>query len=134
MGDRLLGRQPALNQPRRRSGLHDDVLASLAGVFGLADDEHPKLGWRDVELLVHVLADPAQLAFAARTGLALDVYDRLDTRQVSGQAATIGAPLARALGRSAGDLDSPNAAASASPCSTSSSKSISEQPNIRTIG
>jgi hypothetical protein len=98
MGDRRLGRQAALDQSRRRSGLHDDVLAGAAGVFGSADDEHPELGRHDVELFAHVLANPVQLAFAARADLAQNVNDGLYTRQMGGQRAAIGAPLARALG------------------------------------
>ena len=60
--DRRLGRQSALDQPRRRRRLHHPVLASPAGVFGPADDEHAELRRHDVEPLAPVLADPMQRA------------------------------------------------------------------------
>ena len=60
LGDRRLGRQAALDQPRRRGRLHDNVLASPAGIFGPAHDEHAELRRHDVEPLAHVLADPVQ--------------------------------------------------------------------------
>ena len=49
--DRRLGRQAALDQPRRRGRLHDNVLAGPAGVFGPAHDQHPELRRNDVEPL-----------------------------------------------------------------------------------
>ena len=65
LGDGGLGRQSALDQSRRRRGLHDTVLASPAGVFGPPGDEHPELRRHDVQPLAPVLADPVQLALAA---------------------------------------------------------------------
>ena len=97
LGDRRLGRQAALDQPRRRRRLDDHVLAGAAGVFGPAHDQHPELGGDDVEPLADVLADPVQRARAARAGLVLDVDERLDPRQMRRQRAAVGAPLARAL-------------------------------------
>ena len=82
VGDGRLGRQAALDQPRRRRRLDDDVLAGAAGVFGPAHHQHPELRGNDVELFAHVLADPVQRAPAARAGLVLDVDDRLDARQM----------------------------------------------------
>ena len=80
VGDGRLGRQAALDQPRRRRRLDDDVLASPAGVFGPAHHNHSELRGNDVEPFPEVLADPVQRAFAAGAGLILDVDDRLDAR------------------------------------------------------
>ena len=41
--DRRLGRQAALDQPRRGRRLDDDVLAGAAGVFGPTHDQHAEL-------------------------------------------------------------------------------------------
>ena len=93
LGDGRLGRQAALDQPRRRRRLHDTVLAAPAGVFGPADDEHPELRRHDVQPLAHVLADPVQFALAAGAGLVVDVDDHLDPRQMRRQRAAVGAAL-----------------------------------------
>ncbi len=82
MGDRRLGRQAALDQPRRGRRLHDDVLAGAAGVFGTAHHQHAELRRHDVEPLGDVLADPVQHALAAGAGLVLDIDDGLDARQM----------------------------------------------------
>jgi hypothetical protein len=95
---RRLRRQAALDQSRRRWGLHDDVLASPASILGPAHDQHPELGGNDIELLAHVFADPVKLAPTARASLALDVDDGLEARQMRGQGAAVGAPLARRRG------------------------------------
>ena len=101
LGDGRLGRQAALDQPRRRRRLHDTILAGPAGVFGPARDEHPELRRHDVEPLAHVLADPVQLALAAGAGLVVDVDDDLDPRQMRRQRAAVGPALRgpRALAR-----------------------------------
>ena len=62
VGDHRLGGQAALDQPRRRRRLDDDILAGAAGVFGPAHHEHAELRGNDVELLADVLADPVQRA------------------------------------------------------------------------
>ena len=46
VGDRRLGRQAALDQPRRHRRLDDDVLARAAGVFGPARPNPPLGQWR----------------------------------------------------------------------------------------
>jgi len=43
LSHRGLGRQSALDQPRRSWRLHDAVLAGSAGVFGPPSDENPEL-------------------------------------------------------------------------------------------
>lgn len=43
LGDGGLGRQPALDQPRRSRRLHDAVLAGSAGLFGPPGDQDPEL-------------------------------------------------------------------------------------------
>jgi len=85
LGDRGLGRQAALDQSHRRRGLYDTVLASPAGIFGPPGDEHPELRRHDVQPLTLVLADPVQLAPAARAGLVVDVDDNLNPRQMRRQ-------------------------------------------------
>jgi hypothetical protein len=97
MGDRRLGRQAALDQPRRRWGLDHHVLAGATGVLGPPYDENPELCRDDVELLADVFADPVQFAATARAGPALDVDDGLDARQMGRKRAAIGASLACAL-------------------------------------
>ena len=87
LGDRRLGRQAALDQPRRRRRLHDHVLAGPAGVFGPAHDEHPELRRHDVEPLAHVLADPVQRRCGSR--------GRRDPRCRRPSRCAAGAPAAR---------------------------------------
>jgi hypothetical protein len=65
--------------------LHDTVLTSPAGIFGPPRDQHPELRRHDVQPLTLVLADPVQLALAARTGLVIDVDDDLNPRQMPRQ-------------------------------------------------
>ena len=89
LGDRRLGRQAALDQPRRRGRLHHDVLASPAGVFGPAHDQHPELRRHDVEALAHVLADPMQRAPAAGAGMIVDIDHHLDARQMCRQRSAV---------------------------------------------
>ena len=62
LGDRRLGRQPAFDQTRRCRRLHHHILASPAGVFGPAYDQHAELCRHDVEPLGDILADPMQLS------------------------------------------------------------------------
>ena len=102
LGDRRLGRQAALDQPRRRRRLHHHVLASPAGVFGPAHDQHPELRRHDVEPLADVLADPMQRVAAARAGVVVDIDHHLDARQMCRQRSAVHAALggaACALGR-----------------------------------
>ena len=79
---RRLGRQSALDQPCRRGRLDHHVLASPAGIFGPANDQHAELRWHDVEPLAGVLADPMQRVAAARAGVVLDIDHHLDARQM----------------------------------------------------
>jgi hypothetical protein len=65
--------------------LYDTVLASPAGIFGTPGDEHPELRRHDVQPLTLVLADPVQLAPAARAGLVVEVDDNLNPRQMRRQ-------------------------------------------------
>ena len=96
LGDRRLGRQAALDQPRGRGSLHDNVLAGAAGVFGPAHDDHAQLRRHDVQPLAHVLADPVQVVAAAGAGVILDVDDHLDAGKVRRQRAPVGPALGRA--------------------------------------
>lgn len=95
LGDGSLGRQSALDQPRRSRRLHDAGLAGSAGVFGPPGDEDAEQCRHHIQPLALILADPVQLALAAGAGLVVDVDDDLDPRQVRRQRPTIGAALAR---------------------------------------
>jgi len=85
MRHRRLGRDAAFDEARRSRRLHHDLLASPAGIFWAARDDHTELGRHDVEALGNVLAHDVQHSLAARADLVRDVDDLLDARQVSGQ-------------------------------------------------
>ncbi len=125
LGDGRLGRQAALDQPRRRGRLDHDVLAGPAGILRPAHHQHPELRRHDVEPLGDVLADPMQHPRAARAGLARDVDHSLDPRQVGRQGATVRPALCDPCARSAGAVSSAAARPAASTCSASSSPSRS---------
>ncbi len=91
--DESVGRQAALDQPRRCRGLHDCVPAGAAGVARAADHQHAYFSRHHVEALGDVLTDPVQGTRAARTGGAVDIDEVLDPRQVGGQRPTVRAPL-----------------------------------------
>jgi hypothetical protein len=57
VGNRRLGRQPALDEPGGRGSLHDHVLAGAAGILDPAHDDHAQLRRHDIEPLAYVLAD-----------------------------------------------------------------------------
>jgi len=75
-------RQTAFDQPGGRRGLHDDVLAGSAGVFGPTHDDDAQLCRHDVEPLTDVFADPMKTVSAARAAMVLDVDNHLSARQV----------------------------------------------------
>ena len=89
LGDGGLGRHAALNQARWRRGLHDTVLAAPTGIFRPDGDEHPELRWHNVQPLALIFADPVKFALAAGTGLAVDVDDKLDPRQMRWERAPV---------------------------------------------
>ena len=86
---RGLGRQSALDQPRRRWRLHHHVLASPAAIFGSANHQHAELCRHDVEPLAGILADPMQRLAAARAGIVVDVDHHLDARQMAGKRSSV---------------------------------------------
>ena len=92
---RRLGRQSALDQPRRRGRLHHHVLASPAGVFGPANHQHAELRRHDVEPFAGVLADPMQRVAAARAGVVIDIDHHLDARQMRRKRSPVQATLGR---------------------------------------
>ena len=96
MGNQPLGRQAALDQPRRRRCLHHRPLAATAGVFRPARDDHLVLRRDDVEPLRPIFADYMHRAAAARAGSIFRFDDDLHPWQVLGQRAAPGAPLFRA--------------------------------------
>jgi hypothetical protein len=87
--DGRIGRQSALDQPRRCGSLHHDLFAGPAAVFGTAHDKHAQLSGDDVQPFAHVLADPMQRMMAARTGVILDVDHHLDARQMHRKGAAV---------------------------------------------
>ena len=91
--DRRLGRQSALDQPRRRWRLHHHVLAGPAGVFGPADDQHAELRRHDVEPLARSSPIRCSALAAARAGLVFDIDHHLDARQVRRKRSTVHAAL-----------------------------------------
>ena len=82
LGDRRLGRQAALDQPRRCGSLHHHILTAPAGVFGPAHDQNAELGRHDVEPLGDIFADPMQRTRAAGADHARHVDQRVDPRQM----------------------------------------------------
>ena len=106
VGDRRFRWQAALDQPRRRRGLHYALLAGATGVLGPAGDQHPELGGDDVQPLGDILTDAVQLARAAGACLALDIDHHLHAGQVRRQGAPVGAALLSLLraGRGVGLL------------------------------
>ena len=104
VGDEPLGRQPALDQPRRRRRLDDagdlvgaGLLARAAGELRPPRHDHGELGRHLVEPLRHVLADHVQRAVAARADLALRLDHHLLVRQVVELLVAARAALLRAL-------------------------------------
>ena len=98
---RRLGRQPALDQPRRCGRLHHPVLAGSAGIFGPTHNQHAELGRDDIESFADILANPMQRVAAARASMIVDVDHHLDARQMRRQRSTVDATLggvARPLG------------------------------------
>jgi hypothetical protein len=49
LGDGGFRRQPTLDQPRWRRGLHDAILALAASVFRPDRDQHPELRRHDIQ-------------------------------------------------------------------------------------
>ena len=96
MGNQLLGRQAALDQPRRCRRLHHRPLAGAAGVFRPARHDHFVLRRDDVEPLRAIFADHMHRAAAAWTGGIFRFDDDLDPRQMLGQRTAPGTPLFRA--------------------------------------
>jgi hypothetical protein len=84
MGHRRLGRDAALDEPRRRRSLNHDLLARPAGILRSARDEDAELGRHDVEAFGDILANDVQLAAAAGTVPVGDVDHLLDARQMRG--------------------------------------------------
>ena len=83
--DRSLRRDAALDQSRQCRSLRHNLLASPAGVFGAAGDQHTELRGNNVQPLTHVLTDPMQLTMAAGAFLANQINDLLKARQMSWQ-------------------------------------------------
>lgn len=71
LGDGRLGRQPGLDQARRRGRLHDHFLAGPATIAGPAHHEHPELGRNDIETLRAIFPNQVQRAAATGAGRVL---------------------------------------------------------------
>jgi hypothetical protein len=96
MGNQLLGRQAALDQPRRGWRLHHCPLAGAAGVFWPARHDHLVFRRDHVEPLRTVFADHMHRAAVVRASDLFRFDDNLNPRQVLGQRAPPGAPLFQA--------------------------------------
>ena len=88
MGDHCLGRDAALDQPRRRRCLHDGAGAGPAGELRTLGYDHPKLRRDHVQPLRGVLADYRHARPAARARRVNGCQRYLDPRQVGGQCTT----------------------------------------------
>ena len=87
LGDQRLGRQPGLDQVRRRRGLGHAGASLRAGITRPDGDDHPKLGRRDVEPLAAILADLDHGPAAAGASDAWRFDYLLDAWQLLGQGA-----------------------------------------------
>ena len=95
--DQRLGRDAALDDPRRCRGLHDRAFARTAAVARPARDQHAEGGGHDVEPFGNVLANLMERAAAAGARLLIDIDDLLDPFEMRGQRTTVG--LARTVRR-----------------------------------
>jgi hypothetical protein len=93
LSDRGFRWHAAFDQSRGRRSLHDNIFATPVGVFRTGGDEHSELGRHDVQPLALVLADPVQLALAARAGPVVDIDDDFDPRQMRRLAMEKGKPM-----------------------------------------
>ena len=87
VSDQRLGRQPGLDQLRRRRGLGHASASLRAGVTRADGDDHPQLGRRDIEPLAAILADLDHGPAAAGASDACRFDHPLDVRQLFGQGA-----------------------------------------------
>jgi hypothetical protein len=110
LGNGGFRRQPTLDQPRWRRGLHDAILACAASVFRPDRDQHPEPRRHDIQ--------PFALVFAAAADIVID--GGLNPRQMRRQRAAIGPPLPVPACRAAGITCSAFVASRAPACSTSS--------------
>ena len=90
MGDRRLGRDAALDQPRRRRCLHDNARAGTAGELRTPGHDHPELRRDHVKTLRCVLSDYRHGRPAARARGVLGRQRHFDPRQVCWQCASAG--------------------------------------------
>jgi hypothetical protein len=88
MGDHRLGRDAALDQPRRRRCLHHGACTGPAGELRTLGHDHPKLGRDHVQPFRDVLADHRHGRPAARARGVIGRQRYLDPRQVVRQCAT----------------------------------------------
>ena len=92
-----LGGEAALDQPRRRRGLHHDARAGPAGQLRPARHQHPDLRRDHIQPLGAVLANHHHRRPAARAGGVPRFQHHLDPRQVRRQRAAVGAAFRGAL-------------------------------------
>src|SRR5271157_1491609 len=85
MADQRRADHSAFDQTRRRLRLDDRFLASSARVFWPNGAHDPKHRRNPVKRFAHILADPMQLAGAARTNRGLGLDDDLAARQILGK-------------------------------------------------
>ncbi|GAY21268.1 hypothetical protein SFOMI_1805 [Sphingobium fuliginis] len=90
LGDQRLGRNAALDDPRRCWRLQDRALARTAAVARTPGDKDAEGRGNDVAPLGDILADRVERAAAAGAGLVLDIDDLLDALEMCGQRAAVG--------------------------------------------
>jgi hypothetical protein len=90
LGDQCLGRNAALNDPRRRRRLHDRALARTAAITRPPGDHDAEGGRHHIEALGDILADLVEGAAAAGASIALDVNDLFDPLEMRGQRTAVG--------------------------------------------
>ncbi len=95
--DQRFGGNTALNDPRRRRGLHDRTLARTAVVARTARHKDAEGGRDDIEALGHILADLMERTAAAWANFVVDVDDLLDPFEMGGKRAAVGLALPDAL-------------------------------------
>ena len=94
MGNQGLGRQTALDQPRRSRCLYHGARTGAASVFRPADHEHAELQRNDIEPLGNVLADPMERARATGAASVFNIDHHVDTRQIFRQSPSVDLALA----------------------------------------
>ena len=85
LSDQRFGRNPAFDYPRRSQSLDDRAFTGAAAIARAARHQHAEGGGNDVQPLGNIFADLMKQAFAARTGLVVNIDNLFDPLEVGGQ-------------------------------------------------